>query len=76
TVVHVAHGGRLIGLIAIADAVRPSSAETIKALHGRGVQVAMLTGDNRSTAERIAKELGIDIVLADVLPGDKAAKVK
>jgi Cu2+-exporting ATPase len=76
TVVHVAHAGRLIGLIAIADAVRPSSIETIKALHGRGVQVAMLTGDNRATAERIAKELGIDIVFADVLPGDKAAKVK
>ena len=76
TVVHVAHGGRLIGLIAIADAVRPSSVETIKALHSRGVQVAMLTGDNRATAERIAKELGIDIVFADVLPGDKAAKVK
>jgi Cu2+-exporting ATPase len=76
TVVHVAHAGGLIGLIAIADAVRPSSIETIKALHGRGVQVAMLTGDNRATAERIAKELGIDIVFADVLPGDKAAKVK
>ncbi|HEX5683206.1 MAG TPA: heavy metal translocating P-type ATPase, partial [Ideonella sp.] len=76
TVVHVAHGGRLIGLIAIADAVRPTSAQTIKALHGKNVQVAMLTGDNRATAERIAKELGIDIVLADVLPGDKAAKVK
>jgi Cu2+-exporting ATPase len=76
TVVHVAHGGRLIGLIAIADAVRPSSLETIKALHSRGVQVAMLTGDNRATAQRIAKELAIDIVFADVLPGDKAAKVK
>ncbi|HEY8326890.1 MAG TPA: heavy metal translocating P-type ATPase [Rhodanobacter sp.] len=76
TVVHVAHDGRLIGLIAIADAVRPSSAETVKALHGNKVQVAMLTGDNRGTADRIAKELGIDIVLADVLPGDKAAKVK
>ncbi|VWC92026.1 copper-translocating P-type ATPase [Burkholderia contaminans] len=76
TVVHVAHGGSLIGLIAIADAVRPTSADTVKALHARGVQVAMLTGDNRATAERIASELGIDIVLADVLPGDKAAKVK
>ncbi|MEW6703621.1 MAG: heavy metal translocating P-type ATPase [Pseudomonadota bacterium] len=76
TVVHVAHGGRLIGLIAIADAVRPTSAATLKALHARGVKVAMLTGDNRATAERIARELGIDIVLADVLPGDKAAKVK
>ena len=76
TVVHVAHGGKLIGLIAIADAVRPTSAETIKALHAKGIQVAMLTGDNRATADRIASELGIDIVFADVLPGEKAAKVK
>lgn len=76
TVVHVAHGGQLIGLFAIADAVRPTSAMTIQALHGRRVQVAMLTGDNRATAERIARDLGIDIVLADVLPGDKAAKVR
>ncbi|MDE2626257.1 MAG: copper-translocating P-type ATPase [Burkholderiales bacterium] len=76
TVVHVAHGGTLIGLIAIADAVRPTSAQTIEALHAKGVQVAMLTGDNRATAERIASELGIDIVYADVLPGDKAAKVR
>ena len=76
TVVHVARAGRLIGLVAIADAVRPTSAPTVTALHARGVQVAMLTGDNRATAERIAREIGIDIVLADVLPGDKAAKVK
>jgi Cu2+-exporting ATPase len=76
TVVHVAHGGQLAGLIAIADAVRPSSVATVKALQARGVQVAMLTGDNRGTAERIGRELGIDIVLADVLPGQKAAKVK
>ncbi|MDO9196849.1 cation-translocating P-type ATPase [Rhodoferax sp.] len=76
TVVHVAHDGRLIGLISIADAVRSSSAATIRALHAKGVQVAMLTGDNRATADRIAQQLGIDIVLADVLPGDKAAKVK
>ena len=76
TVVHVAHGGTLIGLIAIADAVRPTSAQTIEALHAKDVQVAMLTGDNRATADRIASELGIDIVYADVLPGDKAAKVR
>jgi len=76
TVVHVAHKGRLIGLIAIADAVRPTSAQAVTALHAKGVQVAMLTGDNRATAERVALQLGIDIVLADVLPGDKAAKVK
>jgi Cu2+-exporting ATPase len=76
TVVHVAHGGRLVGLIAIADAPRPTSAATVKALRQRGVQVAMLTGDNQATAERIAAGLGIDIVLADVLPGQKADKVK
>lgn len=76
TVVHVTHDGRLIGLIAIADAVRPTSATTVKALQARGVQVAMLTGDNRGTAERIAGTLGIDIVLADVLPGQKADKIK
>ena len=76
TVVHVARDGKLLGLIAIADAVRPSSARTVAALKQRGVQVAMLTGDNRGTAERIGRELGLDIVLADVLPGQKAAKIK
>ncbi|MFZ5557458.1 MAG: heavy metal translocating P-type ATPase [Pseudomonadota bacterium] len=76
TVVHVARGGRLAGLIAIADAPRPTSAATIQALQRRGVKVAMLTGDNRGTAEHIAKQLGIDIVLADVLPGQKADEVK
>ena len=76
TVVHVARDGKLVGLIAIADAVRPTATAAIKALQARGVQVAMLTGDNRGTAERIASELGIDFVLADVLPGQKADKVK
>jgi Cu2+-exporting ATPase len=76
TVVHVAYGGRLTGLIAIADAVRPTSADIVRKLRQRGVQVAMLTGDNRATADRIARELGIDLVLADVLRGQKADKVK
>ncbi|ABM39797.1 heavy metal translocating P-type ATPase [Polaromonas naphthalenivorans] len=76
TVVHVARGGKLIGLIAIADAVRPTSMATIAKLQERGVKVAMITGDNQATAERIGKELGIDIVLADVLPGQKAFKIK
>lgn len=76
TVVHVASGGQIVGLIAISDAIRPTSAATIGALHERGVKVAMITGDNEGTARRIAGELGIDIVLADVLPGDKAAKIR
>ena len=76
TVVHVAHGGKVIGLIAIADAPRPTAAAAVAKLRERGVQVAMLTGDNAGTAQRIARELGIGMVLADVLPGQKSAKVK
>jgi Cu2+-exporting ATPase len=76
TVVYVARARKLIGLIAIADAPRPTAAATIAKLRERGMQVAMLTGDNAGTAERIARELGINIVLADVLPGQKADKVK
>ncbi|WP_454906590.1 heavy metal translocating P-type ATPase [Variovorax gossypii] len=76
TVVHVARAGKLIGLIAIADAVRSTSKETIAKLQERGVKVAMLTGDNQATADRIGRELGIDIVLAEVLPGQKAARIK
>ena len=76
TVVHVARGGEFLGLIAIADAARPTAKATVAALRDRGVKVAMLTGDNAGTAKRIADELGIDIVLADVLPGQKADKVK
>ncbi len=76
TVVHVARDGRVIGLIAVADAVRPTAAATIRRLQALGVKVAMITGDNLGTARRIAGELGIDIVLAEVLPGDKALKVK
>ena len=76
TVVHLAVEGKLLGLIAIADAVRPTAVEAVKALRARGVEVAMLTGDNLGTAKRIAAGLGIDTVFADVLPGDKASKVK
>jgi Cu2+-exporting ATPase len=76
TVVHVAHGGRLVGVIAIADALRPTSAAMVQKMRERDVEVAMLTGDNRATAERIAKELGIGTVLADVLPGQKADQIK
>jgi Cu2+-exporting ATPase len=76
TVVYVARGGKLWGLIAIADAARPTSAAAIAALVARGVEVAMLTGDNRATAERVGEELGVTRVLAEVLPGQKAEQVK
>ena len=75
TVVHVAVDGRAVALIAIADAVRETALEAVNALKELGIRSVMLTGDNRATAERIAAEVGIDEVLADVLPGDKAAKV-
>jgi len=76
TVVHVARAGKVIGLIAIADAPRSRAAATVAKLRERGVQVAMLTSDNAGTAHRIARNLGLNIVLADVLPGQKAGKVK
>ena len=76
TVVHVAQAGRVIGLIAIADAIRPTSKAAVAKLRERGIEVVMLTGDNAATAKRIAGDLGIDSVLADVLPGQKAEKVK
>jgi Cu2+-exporting ATPase len=76
TVVYVARAGKVIGLIAIADAPRPTAMTTITKLKERGVQVAMVTGDNVGTARRIARDLGLDMVFADVLPGQKAGKVK
>jgi P-type Cu2+ transporter len=76
TVVHVAIDGRAAGLIAIADAPRDTSRAAIEALHRQHIRAVMLTGDNWQTAERIAAELGIDKVIADVLPGDKADVVR
>jgi Cu2+-exporting ATPase len=76
TVVYVARGGALVGIIAIADAIRPTSVDAIARLRALGIDVVMLTGDNRATAERIARELGINIVLAEVLPGQKAEAVR
>jgi Cu2+-exporting ATPase len=75
TVVHVAMDGRAAALIAIADPPRQTAREAVAALKGLGIRPVMLTGDNRATAERIAAEVGIDEVLAEVLPGEKAAKV-
>ncbi len=76
TVVHIAISGELAGLLAIADAERPSAKAAIASLRQRGLDVIMITGDNQGTASRIASGLGIDTVLADVLPGDKASKIK
>jgi len=76
TVVYAAMDGKPAGLLAIADAVRPGAKAAVAALHGMGLEVAMLTGDNRSTAERVAGELGIDTVFAEVLPDQKQDKVK
>jgi Cu2+-exporting ATPase len=76
TVVHVGIDGRVAALIAIADAPRETAHEAVAALAEQGVRAVMLTGDNEQTARRIAGEVGIDEVIADVLPGDKAAKVR
>jgi Cu2+-exporting ATPase len=75
TAVLVAVDGRGVGVIALADAARETSAEAVRTLHELGVEVVMLSGDNEATARRIAGQLGIDTVIAEVLPGDKADKI-
>jgi Cu2+-exporting ATPase len=75
TVVAVAIDQKAAGLFAVADAARPTSRRAVSALQDLGIEVVMLTGDNKATAERIAGELGIGTVLAEVLPGDKAAEI-
>jgi Cu2+-exporting ATPase len=76
TVIYAAVDGKAAGILAIADALRPTSKQMVAEMRKLGIQVAMLTGDNRATAERIAGELGIETVFAEVLPGQKADKVK
>ncbi|MEV8183862.1 heavy metal translocating P-type ATPase [Specibacter sp. NPDC078692] len=75
TAVLVAVDGRAAGVIALADAARETAAPAVAALHEAGIEVVMLTGDNEATAKRIAAQLGIDTVIAEVLPEDKSAKV-
>ena len=75
TAILFAVDGQVAGIIGLADAPRDTAKTAIDALHEQGVEVAMLTGDNKPTADRIAALLGIDTVIADVLPEDKSAKV-
>ncbi|AXG12538.1 heavy metal translocating P-type ATPase [Intrasporangium calvum] len=75
TAVLVGVDGVGVAVIGLADAARETSAEAVRSLHELGVRVVMLSGDNRATAERIAGQLGIDTVIAEVLPGDKAARI-
>ncbi|GGS09080.1 copper-translocating P-type ATPase [Deinococcus sedimenti] len=75
TAMYVAADGRALGVVAVADTIRASARQAVSALHALNVKTVMLTGDNRHTAEAVARQLGMDTVLADVLPGDKAAKI-
>jgi Cu2+-exporting ATPase len=75
TTVHVALDDHAAGVIALADAARDSAKEAVSALRAQGIRAVMLTGDSRATAQRVAAEVGIAEVIAEVLPGDKAAKV-
>jgi Cu+-exporting ATPase len=76
TVMFVSVDDSIAGLIGVADAIKPSAKQAIDALHSQKFKVVMMTGDNQKTAEAVARQLGIDQVFAEVLPEDKAAKVK
>ena len=68
--------GRMLGMIAVADVVKEDSAQAVTQLRNMGIQAVMLTGDNRRTAQAIGRQVGLDAVVADVLPGDKEAVIK
>ncbi len=76
TVMHVAVDGRLAGLLAVSDPIKETTPEAIDKLHGEGIRIVMLTGDNQVTAEAVGKRLGLDEVVAEVLPDEKAAAVQ
>jgi Cu2+-exporting ATPase len=75
TAVLVAVDGRAVGVLALADAPRDTAAAAVRELHAMNIGVVMLTGDNEATARRIADQLGIDTVIAEVLPADKSAEI-
>jgi Cu+-exporting ATPase len=76
TVMFLGMDGEVVGIIGLADTLKPDAKKVVAKVHGMGIEVAMLTGDNRRTAEAIAREAGIDRVLAEVLPEHKAEEVK
>ncbi|MCP4297941.1 MAG: heavy metal translocating P-type ATPase [Proteobacteria bacterium] len=76
TAVYIVVNQQLAGIISVSDPVKPDSAQAIKLLHEMGIKTVMLTGDNEKTAQSIAKQVGIDDVIADVLPEEKAEKIK
>jgi Cu2+-exporting ATPase len=76
SVVYLVRGTSALAAFVIADAVRPESAEAVRRLHQTGIAVALLTGDATAVAERVAREIGIDTVFAQVLPEQKAATIK
>jgi Cu+-exporting ATPase len=75
TPMFLAVGGQLAGIVAVADPIKADSRAAIKRLQAEGIRVVMLTGDNRATAEAVAREVGVDEVIAEVLPADKANKI-
>ena len=76
TPMYVAYDNKLLGIIAVADKLKKESIEAINRLHKLGIKTAMITGDNKNTANSVAKEAGIDIVFAEVLPEEKSNEVK
>lgn len=76
TVMFLGVGDQVVGVIALADTIKPKAKEALRKIHDMGIEMVMITGDNRRTAEAIARQLGIDRVLSEVLPEDKAQQVK